>query len=344
MFMIFAPELVTLFASAQWTSARRSITDMTSLGCSEWTLTHGFYADSGGFMLYSDDYVPFPITAKQLHYLVRNYYLPMPTISRKEIWDKSKADLIAKTIASGQAVWLVTQVIARGVQGLAITVLELSTVAIIICTACTAFFWLRKPLGVETPTPLFLKCSITEILLSAGDQGKHPFKDTPLDFIESRIYTSSQLPLSHLWGVQERPLTRIPNDRDPYLHNLSMVFTISMPVAAFPLLHFIGWNFEFPTEAELLLWRWTCVAMTILMGTYSVVEAAWIIKDGYTTSGLTNMNAYKLRWPTNLLFFIPAALYVVARAIVIVETVISLRLLPAGCFQTVQWSELLPHF
>ena len=33
-----------------------------------------------------------------------------------------------------------------------------------------------------------------------------------------------------------------------------------------------------------------------------------------------------------------------ARLIVIVEIVISLRLLPSGCFEVVQWSQVLPHF
>ena len=341
--MIFAPELVMLYAAGQWTSARRSITDMASLGYRGWTLTHGFYADSGGFLLYSDDCVAFPVTAKQLHYLVQHEHVPMPTLSRREIWDKSKADLVAKTIATFQAGWLVTQCIARGIQHLPITILELSTLAMISCTACTAFFWMQKPLGVETPTSIFSKSTITQILLSAGEAAKDSFKDTPLDFIESQTYTSGQLPLHQWWGVQERPLTRIPNDRDPRLHNLSMVLTISLPVAAFPLLHFIGWSFDFPTKLELLMWRWTSVAMTLILGIYSAIETVGIIKDGYTTSSLTNLGSYKLRWPRNILFFAPATLYTLTRAIVIVETVISLRLLPPGCFDVVQWSELFPH-
>ena len=343
MFAILAPELVMLFACGQWTSAKRSVADMQNSGHQSWTLTHAFYADSGGFVLYSDDWVPFPITAKQLHYLVEYHYIPMPTISRKEIWDKSKADLFAKTIASAQAAWLVTQVIARGIQHLPVTVLELSTIALVACSAATSFFWLRKPLGVETPTALHLKQPIADLLVQAGDEAKQPFENTPLDFIESQIYTSSQLPLSRCWGVQERPLSRIPNDRDPRLHNIYMVLSITFPTAAFSLLHLIGWHFDFPTNLELLLWRWTCVSMTLVLGLYCITEAASIIRDGYTTSGLTTLNGYKLRWPTNLLFFIPGALYMFARVVVIVETIISLRLLPAACFQTVQWSELLPH-
>ena len=340
---VLAPEVVILFASGQWASARRSVKDMRSLGHKDWTLTHGFFADSGGFLAISQDFVPFPVTAKQLHFLVRQGYAAMPTVSRKEIWDKSKADRFAKSIASAQALWLVTQICARGVQRLETTVLEISTLALIVCAATIGFFWFHKPLGADTPMPLVLNCSVATILLQSGDEAKQPFRDTPLDFIESEIYTSSQLLFNTLWGAQERPLNRIPNDRDPYLHNFSMILAIAFPTAAFPLLHFIAWNFEFPTRTEMLLWRWVCVSMSVVLGSYCFIEAGSIVKNGYTTTSLATMNRYKLRWPQNLFFFIPGTLYMIARVIVIVETIITLRRLPAECFQVVGWSEFLPH-
>ena len=341
---ILAPELVMLFASGQWASAKRSVAEMRELGCSDWTMVHAYYADSGGFLLNPEDTVSFPVTAKQIHYLVQRGHLPIPKITKKEIWDKSKADRFAKTIASSQAAWLVAQVIARGLQHLPVTLLELSTVALISCTAATAFFWIQKRLGVETPTDVYLETSIAQVLRLAGDEAKAPYRDTPLDFVESQLYTSSQFPLHQFWGVQERPLPRIPNDRDPQLHNLSMILVITVPTAAFSLLHLIAWHFDFPSKAELLLWRWTCVSMSVVLGTYCVTEAASIIAEGYTTSGLTTLNGYKLRWPTNILFFVPGFLYMCARLIVIVEIAISMRLLPVGCFETVQWTQLLPHF
>ena len=344
MWAILAPELLMLFACGQWASARRSVAEMRSLGNSDWTMVHAFYADSGGFLLHSEDTVSFPVTAKQIYYLVQRRYLPPPDITRKEIWDKSKADRFTKVIASFQAIWLVAQVTARGIQHLPVTLLELSTVALITCAATTAIFWFQKPLGVETPSDLHLETSIRNVLRLAGDEAKEVFRDTPLDFIEPRIYTSGQLPLHQCWGVQERPLPRLPNDRDPRLHNSKTILIITVPTAAFSLLHLIAWHFDFPTKTELLLWRWTCVSMTIILGTYCATEATSIVAEGYRTSGLTTPKGYKLRWPTNLLFFVPGFLYMCARLIVIVEVIISLRLLPAGCFETVQWSQLLPHF
>ena len=344
MFALLSPELVMLFACGQWASAQRSVADMHSLGYQNWTMVHAFYADMGGFWLHPTDCTSFPITAMQVHYLVQKGYLPAPSITKKEIWDKSKADMFAKTVAGFQAAWLVTQVIARAIQHLSVTLLELSTVALIPCTGAALLFWFNKPLNVDTPTDLKLKFSIAEILVRAGDAAGTPYQDTPLDFIEANLYTSSQMPFSRYWGVQERPLPRIPNDRDSRLHNLRTILIVAVPTASFSLLHLIGWNFDFPTRDEQMLWRWTCISMGIILGIGCFAEAASIVLNGYTTSSLTNLGGYKLRWPNNLLFFIPGFLYMSARLIVIVEIVISLRLLSPGCFEVVQWSQLLPHF
>jgi hypothetical protein len=80
-----------------------------------------------------------------------------------------------------------------------------------------------------------------------------------------------------------------------------------------------------------------------VLGLGCAAEAASIIWHNYATTGLTNLNKYKLKWPTNLMFFIPAVLYVASRVIVAVEVALSLRALPQGCFETVEWTKLLPH-
>lgn len=108
-------------------------------------MIHAFYADMGGFLLHPPDCKSFPITAKQVHYLVQQRYLPVPKITGKEIWDKSKADMFAKTVAGFQAAWLVAQVIARGIKHLSVTLLELSTVALITCTERRCFSGSTNP-------------------------------------------------------------------------------------------------------------------------------------------------------------------------------------------------------
>ena len=340
---LFAPELLMLFACGQWASAKRSVRDMKELGHDDWTMIHAFYADSGGFLLDTPDYPAFPITAKQLLYLTRAGYTSLPPITKREIWDKSKADKFAKVLATLQTGWFVVQVTTRGIQGLPISLLELTTLSLITCSAATFHFWFHKPLNVEIPTRISVKATISRILVEAGHDAETPFRDTPLDFAEPLVYTSSQLPFHKYWGVQERPLPRIPNDRDSHLHDLFTVIIVAIPTAAFGTFHLIAWNFVFPSAFEQAMWRWTCVSMGVVLGLGCFAEAGSIIWNGYTTTGLTNLNGYKLKWPWNILFFIPGFLYVSARIIVLVEVVLSLRALPAGCYQVVNWLQLVPH-
>ncbi|KAH9883347.1 hypothetical protein F4778DRAFT_47142 [Xylariomycetidae sp. FL2044] len=93
---LLAPELPMLFACGQWASAVRSVQAMHGLGYTGWSLEHGFFADMGGFLLQPLDAPAIPISAKQLHYLVQHNFILLPTISRAEIRDKSKADGLSK--------------------------------------------------------------------------------------------------------------------------------------------------------------------------------------------------------------------------------------------------------
>jgi hypothetical protein len=278
-----------------------------------------------------------------MHYLIARKYVSPPAISAKEIWDKSKADFFAKAVASLQVGWFVVQMIARACQRLPITLLELATLALINCSGATFFFWFSKPLDVGLPTLLDSDFSLAQIRKEAGQAAKTTWQDTPLDFVEPLRYTSTQFPFNQLWGICERPLPRLPNDRDSRLHDLRTVLMVAIPTAAFGTFHLIGWNFVFPTRVEQVLWRWACLGGGIVLGLGCTVEAVSIVLNNYTTTGLTNLGGYKLRWPTNLMFFIPAFLYVSARVIVIVEVALTLRALPHGCFETVQWTGFLPH-
>ena len=155
----------------------------------------------------------FPITAKQLKYLVQRGYLGLPAISRKEIWDKSKADKFAKAVAILQTTWLAAQIVTRAIQHLPITPLELFSLALALTSLNTQWFWLNKPLNVSSPTVLPMDAAVTEILLGAGEAAKKPFRDGPLDFIESDIYQGSYWSETLLhWilhiGLQERPMQR----------------------------------------------------------------------------------------------------------------------------------------
>ncbi|KAM7218890.1 hypothetical protein V8F06_005770 [Rhypophila decipiens] len=187
---ITAPDFLTLVAAAQWDCAQRSVKEMAKLpGAAEnWTLVHAFYANSGGFVLEAPDYNGpdgrFPISAESVHYLVSRGYMPLPTITKEEIWDKSKADVFAKGLALLQSAWIFIMAIARTAQGLPLTPIELFTLAFVISTVMSYFFWWRKPQNVGTPTKLWCETTMARVRADAGYSDDQPYEDTPMDFVE----------------------------------------------------------------------------------------------------------------------------------------------------------------
>lgn len=186
---ITAPDFLTLVAAAQWECAKKSVRQMSKLpGSENWTLVHAFYANSGGFVLETPDYNGedggFPITADSVHYLVSRGYMPMPSITKTEIWDKSKADVFAKGLALLQSAWIFMTAIARTAQGLPLTPIELFTLAFVISTVMSYFFWWRKPQHVGTPTRVWCGTTMARIRADAGYSDDVQYVDTPMDFVE----------------------------------------------------------------------------------------------------------------------------------------------------------------
>lgn len=111
-------------------------------------------------------------------------YIAAPEITADEIWDKSKADSFAKGAVLFQGAWLVTQSVAREAQGLPITPLELFTLAFVVSTAMSYFFWWRKPQNVSTNTTLVCDYAVARIRAEAGQPPDGGWEDTPLDWVE----------------------------------------------------------------------------------------------------------------------------------------------------------------
>ena len=74
-----------------------------------------------------------------------------------EIMDRSKGDILSKIIFMTQTSWFIAQCIARHVQRLDLTQLELTTVALASLNGITLFMWWTKPLGALTPVRVYLR-------------------------------------------------------------------------------------------------------------------------------------------------------------------------------------------
>ena len=78
-----------------------------------------------------------------------------PTITAAEILDKGRGDFLSKAIVVLQSSWFITQCVARGVEDIALTELELVTLALASLNGLMYYFWWDKPLGVKEPIKVY---------------------------------------------------------------------------------------------------------------------------------------------------------------------------------------------
>src|SRR6266498_2298247 len=102
------------------------------------------------------------LTMDRFKELIKDPNFEFPTITAAEIKDRSKGDGLSKTIAIFQTSWFITQCFARYFQGLALTELELVTLAMASLNAITFVFWWGKPLGVQFPVNVYVKAEAVE--------------------------------------------------------------------------------------------------------------------------------------------------------------------------------------
>ena len=347
------PETLLLMAGGQWASARRSRADMQALhhaardrGTCHWTIVHGFHADSGGFVLRSPDTPDFPVSAKQIHYLVERNYIAMPSISKDEIMDKSNGDIFTKSLACLQTIWFLFQITARLVAKQHVSPLEIQAGAIILCTVNTYLMWLHKPLDVNHPTVLVTETPMARILKEAGPDAMQHYRYTPLDFVEPHAHILAIWPrfCPEDTGAYKGPISRIPNDQNPRLDTLLLRAYFGFVVICFSTSSFIEWYFPFPSGAEKIVWRVCCVTAEASLFVHAVAEAIGNrrLRDGTMT--YSYMEGYKLNWPFGaLLFWIPFVLYTLARTVIVGVSISSLRGLPADCYTTISWLKAVPH-
>ena len=352
LFTLFAPEAVALLAACQRKSARDSVPKMHAIGEKDWTAIHGFFADSGGFVLHPPDTPGFPINSRAVYYLVQKGYLTLPALSKKEIWDKSKADRFAKGVAFIQSSYMFLQCIARPIQSLSVSCLELVTVAFVACTAVTYFLWMDKPLGVETPVHLGMTTPMATVLHEAGDVAKHPYIYTPMDFVEQPGWTmwKRRDKFMHFGGMEKRPIHRIPNDLVQPPITLRLAIPMWFLTVSYAAIHVTGWNYGFPTAVEVYVWRSSSVTMFVVLFLWGLVEVM-AVKPGFdftlTLLGIwekrTTKKTFFRKWAVDAPATLSATMYFVARTVLVAETLASMRLMPSTVYQTVEWASFLPH-
>ena len=322
---LVGPEFIASNAISQAIAARKSVKDMRDRNHSNWTMTHGHYVTIGGIVLDIGGRRQFPIENDHMIALLDLGHIPTPSISRDEILDKSKADAFAKAATCLQAGWLVLQCIGRASQHLPLSTLELATTAFVACTLLAYIAWWEKPKDVHTPTIIRIPDVPDEDVQGwLGGNTKYayglpywPKKDVILRQKVSNEQNSSEKGA----GIVAVPLTVI-----------------------FGGLHCLAWNFSFPSPVERLLWRVSSVSSIVA---FPLLWASSVLRDKLEKYGDTGAKNGKvlsylidladgLRWASLIL-------YLVSRVYLLVESFFSLRELPEGAFETVDWSRYIPH-
>ncbi|KAG6820555.1 hypothetical protein H0H93_015440 [Arthromyces matolae] len=142
---LIAPELIVLWAIRQWVSSRKLARKYKYFG---WTQAHGFFAIMGGFQVRQKNGELLRVPFDQLESLLYNGDIQ---ITEREILDKSKGDALAKALVLFQVTWFLLQALARAIQHLPITELEVVTLAFAFLNFMTYFCWWNKPLDVDFP-------------------------------------------------------------------------------------------------------------------------------------------------------------------------------------------------
>jgi hypothetical protein len=274
--------------------------------------------DPAGFLLKCSDTDAFPIDAHTIHYLVSREYIRLPAITRDEVWDKSKADLFAKAATVVQSAWLVIGSIGRAASGLPISPMETFTLAFIVSTVMSYFFWWRKPQNVETPTIIICEHTMASIRSDAG-LAEHSWERSPTEFLDLEhkmwkrrtifdvpdglrkrlpdLQDTNTLPNSPstatppgrvdsdrtlLSTVSEKQLPpRIYDDAIlPFGLSPLVLLSVVLPSMVHSTIHLLGWNFEYPTYAEKQLWRIASIVLTV-MAAISVGGVRALTLSGY---------------------------------------------------------------
>ncbi|KAJ7608727.1 hypothetical protein FB45DRAFT_805901 [Roridomyces roridus] len=318
---IIAPECMVGLATRQWFAARRL---SKKFGFSK---THAFFFVMGGFVGPSGYVVA---TTEQLGN--QETLNDIISIDAEDIKDKGKGDTFSKGVALVQVLWFTTHCLARVHQHLAVTELEVATMGFAVMNVFTWILWWDKPLGVERqivvgPPQRLLPCKKlpfsvslpmvffgTESIASCGAQG---LTSVP-DFWSPT--TSESVDLSHVVGIGIMPL---------------------LTGAIFGAIHCAAWRDDFPTTAEVWIWRVSSlviVSMPVAWSSVLLIGGPGLLSDRRVFDGHRHFTI-----AAGSLFVLFASLYPVARLFLLVLPFTALRSLPPSAFVDVDWDSYIPH-
>jgi hypothetical protein len=356
-----------------------------------WTVMHAFYVNLGAFALEDGK----SITMVELIGLIRLGCVSPEPPSLKEVKNRSKRSRFAKFLAVMQITWFALQVLARAIQHIPISLLEITTASYVVLTIAAYVFVWHKPANVLIPSvaPLLPSCKSTieqirtyldqfkdddkkrKVLISAPKKNRQRStsesqvepkvnlisSDIKNDNIDTEPSTLTKEPIASGDLESQQPLstgdfrvnspTTVPQDGlnsdsalmgDDALEIAAQLksFLASdekgeqfyhghvFPFAGlvFSALHCLAWNFYFPSTPERWIWR----VASICAGVSSFLILPLVYFDARF-----DIDSVVLDRLLSVGIFIKLTL--------LVETFVALRRMPVGVYETVHWTNFLPH-
>ncbi|KAK1751525.1 hypothetical protein QBC47DRAFT_392014 [Echria macrotheca] len=252
-----------------------------------------------------------------------------PDLSENEIMDRSKSDAFTKLFALAQSVWLITQSIARAVNGLAITELELVTVSFVTCAAVMYALWWNKPFDAET----------RHILLKLPDNRSQNGTLTPIRSLQLQPGPSLErddeaVRTEELSFDELTDFVFFAGDHDELL-----TVVLYLTGTIFSAIHLAAWNFDFPSVLIQNLWRYSAVG-GLAMSLYPVI----LVSIGSAFSCIPSRLKDFLVIFFGTLMMVLMFLYLVCRVIIWVLTFYCFSSMPASAYEPLDWTGFLPHF
>lgn len=102
--------------------------------------------------------------------------------------------------------------------------------------------------------------------------------------------------------------------------------------------HLTAWRSVFPSFPEEVLWKVSCIYIAAVLPVYFIIGPA--MSDVAFWSGPETSTAVGMSTVISLVLLI----YGIARVFIIVESFISLRLVPLGVYISPPWVQMFPHF
>ncbi|KAF8838780.1 hypothetical protein BDN67DRAFT_831702 [Paxillus ammoniavirescens] len=315
------PEFTTARAVLEWRYAGRIRDDFSD---QKWTRTHGFFALMGGFVVQKDGEEKTVRTIRGLQCLKLKGGTIGVHPTRKQINDRSKSDGLGNMILVLQLLWFVLQVIARGSNHIAITLLEIDTLALAVLSLPLFFFWYSKPMAAAYPHVFYWKDvqRASSSLDGASDGQTLLWEDIVASNERSWRNEIGGKGLDDDDGKLDGKDT-VDDGMEPCMVVMLIVWVI------FGGLHLIAWNFQFPSQAEKIIWR---VASLTLITSPCILSLCTVLEKA----------AGRAIFPQNIWRYL-VSLGIVARLALLITMLASLRDLPASAYQTVSWTSSAPH-